>query len=206
MKPTADGRPKAAQPVQVVLGSGSRYRRELLERLLPAFEVVVPAVDEAPRPNEGAAELAARLARLKATAVSRQRPVAVVIGSDQVAECEGRNLGKPGSADGAVSQLLSCSGRTLTLHTAVCVIGPVGTGAELSHLDRTSMQFRTLTPAIARRYVARDQPLDCAGSFRFEGLGASLFAEVWTRDPTAIQGLPLIWLTGALASFGIEIP
>ncbi len=187
----------------IVLASGSAYRRELLGRVLPAFEVVVPAVDEAAQPDEPAAELAMRLAAAKAHAVASRRPDAVVIGSDQVAECEGAILGKPGSAARAIEQLRHCAGRRLVLHTAVCVIGP--DGASRNHLDQTTLQLRALDTEAIRAYVERDRPLDCAGSFRFEALGAALFSGVETRDPTAIQGLPLLWLCGALAGFGVRL-
>ncbi|GMW05528.1 MAG: Maf family protein [Gammaproteobacteria bacterium] len=189
----------------IVLGSGSVYRRELLARLVPQFEVVVPDVDESARAGEPGADLARRLARAKALHVSHLRPAAVVIASDQVAECAGRLLGKPGSAERAVAQLSACSGQTLTLHTAVCICAPQHAGMELQHLDQTSLRFHALEPEAIRRYVERDQPLDCAGSFRFEGLGAALFAEVQTRDPTAIQGLPLLWLAQALEKMQIRV-
>lgn len=188
----------------VVLGSGSRYRRELLARLLPVFEVVAPQVNETPLPGEPAAELANRLAALKADHVAGLRPGAIVIGSDQVAECDGRTLGKPGLAERAIEQLRTCSGRTLVLHTAVCILAPDGQ-AGATHLDRTCLQFQTLTGDQIARYVERDQPFDCAGSFRFESLGAALFSAVDTRDPTAIQGLPLLWLAAALSRLGVRI-
>jgi septum formation protein len=188
----------------VVLASGSPYRRELLARILPVFEVAVPAVDETPQAHESAAPLAQRLARLKAEQIAEARPAAVIIGADQVAECDGRILGKPGSENQAIAQLSSCSGRLLTLHTAACVIG-AGGAASAAELDQTTMQFRTLTPDEITHYVTRDQPLDCAGSFRFESLGAALFSSVQTKDPTAIQGLPLIWLASVLVGFGIRI-
>ncbi len=187
----------------VILASGSAYRRELLGRVLPAFEVVVPAVDETAQPDEPAAGLATRLAAAKARAVAALRPGAIVIGSDQVAECAGAILGKPGSAERAIEQLHRCAGRRLVLHTAVCVLGPGG--ASRDHLDQTALQLRALDTAAIRAYVDRDRPLDCAGSFRFEALGAALFSSVETRDPTAIQGLPLLWLCGALAGFGVHL-
>lgn len=195
--------PVDAQPA-VVLGSGSPYRRQLLSRLLPSFEVVIPGVDETPLVGEAAQDLALRLARLKADSVADRRPAAVVIGSDQVAECGGSILGKPGTPANAEEQLRHCSGRPLTLHTAVCVHGP-GRVSPQSHIDHTTLQFRPLTDAEIRAYVRRDQPLDCAGSFRFEALGAALFSGVETRDPTAIQGLPLLWLAGELARLGIHV-
>ena len=193
----------AAPPV--VLASGSPYRRELLARLLADFEVVVPAADETPHPNEAPPDLASRLAGAKALEVCRQRPAAVVIGSDQVAECGGRVLGKPVTVERAVGQLADCSGKTLTLYTAVRVVGPRGSEFELSHVDQTRLRFRELTREAIRRYVERDRPLDCAGSFRFEGLGAALFAEAQTCDPTAIQGLPLLWLAQSLERVGVRV-
>lgn len=194
----------APTPVPVVLASGSRYRRELLARILPHFEVVPPAVDESAPAGEPAAATAARLSRLKAETVARQLPGAIVIGSDQIAECDGRTLGKPGSVANAVTQLAACAGRVLTLHTGVHVTGP-GNRAGIAHLDQTHLEFRALTLEEIRRYVDRDRPLDCAGSFRFEALGAALFAGVQTRDPFAIEGLPLLWLTGALVERGVQI-
>lgn len=195
--------PPAPRP-PVVLGSGSRYRRELLARLLPAFDVAVPGVDEARQADEPADALARRLARRKAEAIAADRPGAVVIGSDQVAECAGRILGKPGTAERARAELAACAGRELVLHTAVCVLGPGGAPAG-EHLDRTVMVFRPLDAAQIARYVERDQPLDCAGSFKFESLGAALFSEVASRDPTAIQGLPLLWLAAELARRGVGV-
>lgn len=192
-----------AEP-QVVLGSGSRYRRELLGRILPEFEVVVPGADESPRPGEAAQDLALRLACRKAEVVANQRPAALVIGSDQVAECAGQILGKPGTAERAMAQLRTCAGQPLSLYTAVCARGPGG-GPIRTHVDHTTLMFRELGDAEIRRYVQRDQPLDCAGSFRIEALGAALFSEVITRDPTAIQGLPLLWLSGALSELGVRI-
>ncbi|CAG0943010.1 7-methyl-GTP pyrophosphatase [Gammaproteobacteria bacterium] len=188
---------------RVVLGSGSRYRRQLLARLLPAFEVAVPEVDETALSGESGPALASRLARLKAAAVARSWPAAVVIGSDQVAACAGRILGKPGSAARAAEQLGHCSGQPLLLHTAVAVQGP--DGRCLEHLDRTTLQFRTLDRDEILRYVERDNPVDCAGAFRFESLGVALFSKVDTHDPTAIEGLPLVWLATALRGFGVAI-
>lgn len=190
---------------RVVLGSGSHYRRELLARIVNDFDVIVPAVNETPLAGEPAAELALRLARAKALAVAERRPAAAVIGSDQVAECAGRILGKPGSAAEANRQLLACSGQVLTLHTAVCLVAPGTRSASPCHRDETTLRFRTLTAAEVAAYVARDRPLDCAGSFRFESLGVVLFDEVHTRDPTAIQGLPLLWLSQALNALGVRI-
>ncbi len=201
--PPSSGNTVPAGPT-VVLGSGSRYRRDLLSRVLPSFEVMAPGIDEAARPGEAPRELAVRLAGLKASWVAERRPGAVVIGSDQVAECSGRILGKPGTASRAVEQLRGCAGQWVILHTAVCVQGPGGP-PPLACIDRTALRFKTLSESEISAYVRRDQPLDCAGSFKFESLGAALFSEVDTRDPTAIQGLPLLWLTDALARFGIPV-
>ncbi len=187
----------------LVLGSGSRYRRELLTRLLPTFEVDAPRVDETPLPGESASALAVRLARCKASHVALAWPGAIIIGSDQVAECAGRILGKPGTAARAIGQLSHCSGRPLVLHTAVAVLGPGQ--PVLEHMDRTTLQFRTLGTEEIARYVERDNPVDCAGAFKFESLGAALFSTVDTHDPTAIQGLPLLWLAAALRQLGVRV-
>jgi septum formation protein len=191
-------------PPPVVLASGSAYRRELLRRLVSQFEVLPPEVDESTQPGERCEAQARRLAALKAGAVAAQRPASLVIGSDQVAELDGRALGKPGTASRAVEQLLACSGRTLVLHTAVCVI-VLGERVARAHRDETRLRFRELTAVQAQRYVARDEPLDCAGSFKFEAGGIALFSQVDTADPTAIQGLPLIWLSECLASLGVAV-
>ena len=188
----------------VLLASQSPYRRELLGRLLGSFESLAPAVDESPLPGEQPAQLAQRLARLKAGAGAAHAPGAVVIGSDQVAALGTQLLGKPGSVERAVSQLLQCSGQVVEFHTAVCILGPESDD-QLEHLDTTRVRFRKLTEAEARRYVEADQPLDCAGSFKAERRGVILLESIDNRDPTAIQGLPLIWLAHALRQRGIPI-
>lgn len=187
----------------VILASGSRYRRALLERILPTFDVVVNPIDESPRPNEAPAALSDRLARAKANAVAQRHPGGVVIGSDQVAALGGLIMGKPGTTKRAVAQLLACSSQEMVLHTAVCVLGP---GQLVStHRDDTRLTFRTLSQDEISRYVEREQPLDCAGSFKIEGLGIALFSAVQTADPTAIQGLPLIWLAACLERHGVAV-
>ncbi|MFZ1624132.1 MAG: Maf family protein [Gammaproteobacteria bacterium] len=188
----------------VLLASQSPYRRELLGRLLDTFECFTPDADESPLPAEPPEQLAQRLARLKAGAGAANAPGAVVIGSDQVAALGTQLLGKPGSVDRAVSQLLQCSGQVVAFHTAVCVLGP-GSGDQLEHLDTTRVRFRNLSEADARRYVEADQPLDCAGSFKAERRGVILLESIDSRDPTAIQGLPLIWLADALRQRGVQI-
>ncbi|MEZ5561511.1 MAG: Maf family protein [Gammaproteobacteria bacterium] len=188
----------------VLLASRSPYRRELLGRLVDTFEARAPEVDETPLPGETPAMLAQRLARLKATAGAAIEPAAVVIGSDQVAALGTRILGKPGTAERAVSQLLQCSGQVVAFHTAVCVLAP-GSSTPLEYMDTTQVHFRELTETLARRYVTADQPLDCAGSFKAERRGVILFERIDSCDPTAIQGLPLIWLAHALQQCGVEI-
>ncbi len=192
------------QPPRIVLASQSPYRRELLARLLPDFETFAPHVDESRQPGEPPRELALRLAWLKAAAGAHLYPQALVIGSDQVAALGDETLGKPGTPERAVEQLLQCAGQLVEFHTAVCVAGP-GNQPALSHSDTTRVRFRTLTRLEAERYVAADQPLDCAGSFKAERRGVLLLDSIDSQDPTAIQGLPLIWLGRALLRRGVPL-
>ena len=194
----------AALP-DLVLASSSRYRRELLGRLTGHFSWLAPDVDESPQPGEAPAALAARLALLKAATIATVQPAAVVIGSDQVAALGERVLGKPGTAARAVAQLTGCSGQTVVFHTAVALLAPGASGPR-TYVDRTEVEFRTLRDEEIQRYVEIDQPLDCAGSFRAESLGISLFQTVRTSDPSAIQGLPLIWVSAALRDLGWPLP
>lgn len=191
-------------PPRVLLASQSTYRRELLGRLLGDFEVVAPEVDETRQPGEPPLALALRLARRKAAAVAGRAPGCLVIGSDQVAALGDETLGKPGTPARAVAQLLRCSGQLVEFHTAVCVAGP-GDQAEVCHVDTTRVRFRTLTRDAAERYVATDEPLDCAGSFKAERRGVLLLDSIESRDPTAIQGLPLIWLGQVLVARGVVL-
>lgn len=191
-------------PFRIVLASQSPYRRELLGRLLTGFEVLAPRVDEAREPGEAPTDLALRLARLKAAAGRRLAPGALVIGSDQVAALGDEALGKPGTPERAVDQLLRCSGQLVEFHTAVAVTGP-GDEPALCHTDTTRVRFRALTRQEAIRYVAADEPLDCAGSFKAERRGVLLLESIESRDPTAIQGLPLIWLSQALQDRGVPL-
>lgn len=189
----------------LILASTSRYRRELLARLGLPFTTVAPEVDEAPHGDEAAAALAARLARLKAEAVALLHPGAVVIGSDQVALRGRQILGKPGSVERCREQLFASSGRDVVFLTAVHVIdGPAG--RDESYIDRTTVLFRDLTLPEIDRYVDRDRPLDCAGGFKAESLGIALFEKIESSDPTALTGLPLAWLCGALRRAGFEVP
>lgn len=189
----------------LILASSSAYRRDLLARLGVPFECISPGVDEQPAPGESATQMSARLAREKAEAVASSRPGAVVIGSDQVALLGDTLLGKPGTVERCVEQLREFSGCEVVFLTAVHVAdGPNGRAE--SHVDRTVVRFRTLTDEEISRYVAADRPLDCAGGFKAESLGISLFDSIGSADPTALTGLPLIWLCGALRRAGIPVP
>ena len=192
-------------PPRVVLASTSPYRRALLERLRIPFECVAPAVDETALCDEAAEDLARRLARVKAEAVATGRADSVVIGSDQVALRGTDVLGKPGTAERCMGQLRASSGREVTFLTAVHVVD-TRTGDAGSHVDRTIVRFRTLCESEIERYVATERPFNCAGGFKAESLGIALFDSIVTEDPTALTGLPLIWLCGALRRVGIPVP
>jgi septum formation protein len=195
--------------MRLVLASTSRYRRELLERLRLPFDVARPDTDETPLAGEAPAALAARLAEAKAAAVARLAPGAWVLGSDQVAELDGAPLGKPGGREAAIAQLAAMSGRTIAFHTGVCLVrdGPAGNGAApLSAADITRVRFRRLERAEIARYVDAEQPFDCAGSFKSEGLGIALFDGIESDDPTALVGLPLIATARLLRQAGFALP
>ncbi len=189
----------------IILASTSPYRRALLERLGLGFEVLAPEVDEAPRQQELPVDRALRLALAKATAVAARRPEALVIGSDQVAAAEGKVLDKPLTPARCRAQLAELSGQSARFHTACALLAPVA-GVRLTHLDTTTVRFRVLNEAEIERYVARDQPYDCAGGFKVESLGIALFETIESLDPTALIGLPLIWLAAALRSAGVPLP
>lgn len=188
----------------LILASTSAYRRALLERLGLPFDIARPDVDESPRPGEPPQALAVRLARAKAEAVAATAGPAWVIGSDQVAELDGRTLGKPGTTDNAIAQLRSMSGREVRFLTALCLAGPDGRRFEA--LDITTVHFRTLSGDEIARYVERERPLDCAGSFKSEGLGIALFEVIENRDPTALVGLPMIATARLLREAGFAVP
>lgn len=189
----------------LVLGSTSRYRAELLRRLWPDFEQRAPGTDESPLPGETPRERALRLAVAKARAVAAELEDALVIGSDQVAELEGLVLDKPGTAERARAQLAACSGREVHFHTALCV-HDTRSGEDLAHVDHTRVYFRDLDDGEIARYVERERPLDCAGSFKCEGLGISLFERIDNEDPSALVGLPLIALARLLREAGVALP
>jgi len=189
----------------LILASTSKYRSELLNKLGIPFETANPAVDETPLPGELPAAIASRLALAKSQAISSTIPNTLVIGSDQVASIENTVLGKPGNLDRAIDQLTLSSGRCVEFHTAVSVID-INSGNSLSHLETTRVYFRSLTHDQIVRYLEADRPFDCAGSFKAEGMGISLFTKIEGRDPNALVGLPLIGLVEILASFGVELP
>jgi len=189
---------------RLVLASTSRYRAELLARLRLPFDSVRPEVDEAPLPGEPPASLALRLAAAKAGAIAALHADAVVIGSDQVASCDGHTLGKPGTREAAIAQLQVMSGREAVFLTAVAVAGPSGRIETV--LDTTTVRFRPLTDDGIARYVDAERPLDCAGSFKCEGLGIALFEAIESRDPTALVGLPLIATARLLRGAGWSLP
>jgi septum formation protein len=187
----------------LILASTSRYRRELLERMRLDFDVARPDVDESALPGEAAAALAQRLALAKATAIAAAAPAAWVIGSDQVAELDGIALGKSGGRAAAFAQLRAMSGRAVVFHTAVSVVrGAVHHAA----LDTTTVRFRALAAAEIERYLDAEQPFDCAGSFKAEGLGIALFEAIESQDPTALIGLPLIATARLLRAAGFALP
>ncbi len=196
--------PDSTQARKLVLGSSSRYRRELLSRLGLEFEVASPDVDETPHPAESPRDLALRLALAKARAVAAQFPLAVVIGSDQVADLSGEPLGKPGTHDNAVTQLRRMRGRTVVFQTAVAVVC-AASGFEALDLAPVKVTFRDLSDAEIETYLRREQPYDCAGSARSEGLGIALLDAIENDDPTALVGLPLIRTCRMLRAAGLEV-
>ena len=186
---------------QIILASTSRYRRDLLARLRLPFARRSPDVPETALEGEAPARMAARLALAKARSI-RDRG-AVVIGSDQVASLDERVLRKPGAPDVAIDQLRAAQGKVVLFHTAVAVIA-TDTGETLEHVDRTEVRFRRLDDAMLERYVRLESPLDCAGSFKAEGLGIALFEQISSEDPTALIGLPLIFVAQALKALGVD--
>jgi len=192
----------AARPL--VLGSTSRYRRELLERLRLPFSVEPPEVDETPLPGEAPEALARRLGAAKAAAVARKHPRAVVIGSDQVADLDGEPIGKPGNHGNAVAQLRRMSGRVVVFQTALTVMCEAS-GFVQHDLAPVRVRFRALADDEIEAYLRAEQPYDCAGSARSEGLGVALLESIDSDDPTALVGLPLIRTCRMLRAAGIRV-
>ena len=193
-----------ALPRTLVLGSTSRYRRELLSRLNLHFEVAAPDVDETPQSGESPRDLALRLALAKARAVAARHPEAVVIGSDQVADLAGQPLGKPGVHERAVQQLRQMRGQTVVFQTALAVVC-LATGFEQVDLAAVRVKFRDLTDEEIENYLQAEKPYDCAGSAKSEGLGIALLESIDNDDPTALVGLPLIRTARMLRAAGVQL-
>jgi septum formation protein len=192
------------QARRLVLASGSRYRKELLGRLGLRFEAISPDVDETPVAGEAPAQTAMRLSMLKAQALQHSHGDALIIGSDQVADCAGRIYGKPGNYENAVRQLRELSGKAVDFHTAVTVLD-AASGKHESRLVPCRVVFRPLDDRLIRRYLEKEQPFDCAGAAKVEGLGIALLQRIQTDDPSALIGLPLIALTGMLERAGLPV-
>jgi 7-methyl-GTP pyrophosphatase len=190
--------------MQLVLASTSPYRSALLERLGLTFQVAAPGVPETQLPGESPVAMAVRLARAKALAVGAAFPAALVIGCDQVADCEGQILGKPGDHARAAAQLRSLSGREAVFHTALCVLD-TRSGSTSGRVVPSRVRFRRLDEATIERYLVREKPYDCAGSAKAEGLGIALIERIESDDPTALIGLPLIALVGLLGEHRFDV-
>ncbi len=188
----------------LILASTSRYRRELLERLRLPFQIVSPEVDETPEPGEAPAALAQRLALAKARAVAARHRQAVVIGSDQVADLAGEPLGKPGTHARAVQQLQRMRGQTVVFQTAVAVVCEAR-GFAQAQLAAVRVRFRDLSDAEIETYLRAEQPYDCAGSAKSEGLGIALLEAIDSDDPTALIGLPLIRTCQLIRAAGVDV-
>ena len=190
---------------KLVLASDSKYRAEILSKLLLPFSVCTSDVDETPLAHELPQDLALRLSKAKALAVAGTFSEHLIIGSDQVAVCAGQLLGKPGNKSQAIEQLKMQSAQIVHFYTGLCLLNTTD-GQVLTALDVTEVHFKVLSNAQIERYVALDQPFDCAGSFKSEGLGISLFSKIMSEDPNALVGLPLIKLIDLLNKQGLELP
>ncbi|MFO1310579.1 MAG: Maf family nucleotide pyrophosphatase [Burkholderiales bacterium] len=195
-KSTASARP-------LVLGSTSRYRRELMTRLGLPFEIAAPGIDETPMVGERPADTALRLSEAKARAVASRYADALVIGSDQVADCDGRAVSKPGDHASARRELRALSGRTIVFHTGLALVDAASGRCQRAMIDVTSV-FRTLGDAEIDAYLEREKPYDCAGGVKSEALGIALFERITADDPTALVGLPLIALCRMLRAEGVD--
>jgi MAF protein len=188
----------------IVLASGSQYRADLLRKLQLEFICCTSHVDETPLTGETAEQLARRLSLTKAQAISAAFPQHLIIGSDQVAVCGEEFLHKPGSREQAIQQLRQQSGRIAQFYTGVCVLNS-SNGQSFSDIDLCKVHFKPLSEPQIIRYLDLEQPFDCAGSFKSEGLGIALFSRIEGDDPNALIGLPLIKLIGLLKQFAVEI-
>lgn len=189
---------------RLILASTSPFRRELLARLGLPFTVQAPNADETHQPGEEAPALVVRLAALKARAVARHEPAALIIGSDQAAVLDSTIIGKPGNHEQAVVQLQQASGRTVIFYTGLCLLDSAS-GQQQVAVTSFQVTFRSLTPSQIERYLRREQPYHCAGSFKSEGLGVALFERMEGDDPTSLIGLPLIQLTRMLEAAGVTV-
>jgi septum formation protein len=199
--------PSSTMPVHLILGSSSKYRQELLSRLHLPFEVMLPNVDEAALPGETPDKTALRLAWTKAEAIASRVPECLVIGSDQVATLDGKQIGKPGSHEKAMQQLQMMRGRKVVFHTALCLRDnrQAWHAAEIQTENvQTFVTFRDLPDHELDAYLRIEQPYDCAGSAKNEGLGIALIEKIESADPTALTGLPLIALTSMLRRAGVS--
>lgn len=190
---------------QIVLGSSSPFRKQLLQQILDEFETSSPDIDETPLPNETPEELVKRLAVKKAEAVAVDFPEALIIASDQVSVLDGNINGKPGNFENAVAQLKASSGKQVTFFTSLCLYD-AKTKQLLLDVVPFRVHFRQLSDEKIRRYVEKEAPFNCAGSFKSEGLGISLFEKLEGDDPNSLIGLPLIKLVGMFEQKGIQIP
>lgn len=193
-------------PHKLILASSSKYRKELLSRLGFPFSTISPDIDETPLPGENPQETALRLAFLKAKAIGARHPDSIVIGSDQVAECRGEQIGKPGSFENAFDQLKKMRGQSVNFHTALCVWNGQDTDPDKSaqkDIVKTIVTFRDLPDEELKAYLMIEEPYDCAGSARNEALGIAILEKIESSDPTALTGLPLIALTTMLRKCGL---
>jgi len=190
---------------QLILASTSPYRREFLKRLGLPFYSKDPQVDETAQADETALKLAGRLARAKTDRIAKKTTSInyVIIGADQAASIDGQLLRKPSARHNALRQLMACQGKTISFYTACCVID-LRSGGVLQYTDHTQVQFLTLHKAQLERYIDLEKPFNCAGGFKAEGLGISLFKSITSTDPTALLGLPLIWLASTLRKIGLD--
>ena len=192
----------------LILASSSPYKKMLLERLNIAFSCYSPDIDEAPKLSESPLALAERLSQGKALAVAKLFPNTVIIGADQVEDLDGEILGKPGNHEQAIKQLTAQSGRTMLFHCGLTVMrrDSAGNIEQKSRVNTTEVSFRALNLQQIENYLRADHPYDCAGSFKAEALGISLFTAVHSNDPSALIGLPLIDCCSLLADFGLKVP
>lgn len=189
---------------KIVLASSSQYRKQLLQRILPDFESASPDIDESSLANEAPDLLAARLSQSKAEALMTSYPNALIIGSDQVAWLNGKQLHKPGNRENNIAQLEASSGQTLTFYTGLCLLNSQ-TGENQTVVEQYRTTFRHLTRKQIEHYVDKEKAFDCAGGFRMEDLGISLFEKIEGNDPSILIGLPLIQLINLLSNEGIDV-